>query len=96
MDKMQPTLSIDDGGTKVWRLDGKLHRLDGPAVEYPHGEKVWCMNGILHRTDGPAFEYPDGRKSWYLHNKSLSLDDWLDQNPNMTDEEKVMMKLKYG
>jgi hypothetical protein len=31
-----------------------------------------------------------------LHNTRLSFDDWLNQNPDMTNEEKVMLKLQYG
>ncbi len=27
--------------TKSWYLNGKLHRTDGPAVEYPNGTKIW-------------------------------------------------------
>ena len=44
---------------------GKLHRIDGPAVEYPNGDKFWCQNGKRHRIDGPAVEYSDGTKHWY-------------------------------
>jgi hypothetical protein len=32
-------------GTKRWRIDGKLHREDGPAVEYADGTKRWYLNG---------------------------------------------------
>lgn len=28
-----------------WRLDGKLHREDGPAVEYANGDQCWYING---------------------------------------------------
>jgi hypothetical protein len=28
-----PTMFVDDKGTKRWRLHGKLHRVDGPAIE---------------------------------------------------------------
>jgi hypothetical protein len=49
-----------------WRLNGELHREDGPAVEWADGDKMWCLNGLLHRLDGPAVEYANGYKSWYL------------------------------
>ena len=29
----------------VWRLDGKIHREDGPAIEYASGDKEWWLNG---------------------------------------------------
>ena len=51
---------------KAWRNEqGRLHRDDGPAVEYADGSKYWYQNGQLHRLDGPAIEYDDGSKYWY-------------------------------
>ena len=60
------------GGSKQWRLHDKLHRVDGPAVEYADGTKMWYLRGERHRTDGPAVEYADGRKQWYLNDKLLT------------------------
>jgi hypothetical protein len=68
---MKNGLYVDEDGTKYWYLNGKLHKEDGPAVEYVDGTKHWCLNGKLHREDGPAIEYADGGKAWYLHNKRL-------------------------
>jgi hypothetical protein len=62
-----PVIGTD--GTKMWYQDGKLHRTDGPAVEYTDGGKFWYQNGKPHRTDGPAVEEPDGTKMWYLNDK---------------------------
>ena len=28
-----------------WYINGKLHREDGPAVEYANGYKGWWLNG---------------------------------------------------
>jgi hypothetical protein len=53
-------------GTKHWYKEGKLHREDGPAVEWIIGYKEWWVEGLRHRTDGPAIEYPNGEKSWYI------------------------------
>jgi hypothetical protein len=39
------TVTVDDEGTKRWIVDGKLHRTDGPAIEYADGEKHWFQNG---------------------------------------------------
>jgi|TARA_R110000851_G_scaffold107800_2_gene228279 hypothetical protein len=84
-------------GDTWWYLDGKLHRTDGPAIDYPDGTKQWYHQGSRHRTDGPAVEYPDGSKSWWLRGYwQPNFDLWLDQNTELTGEEKVMMKLKYG
>ena len=52
--------------------DGKLHRKDGPAIEYPNGDKEWYLNGELHREDGPAIEYPNGGNVWYLNDIKYS------------------------
>jgi hypothetical protein len=63
MDK--PILKIFDNGSKVWYLNGQLHREDGPAVEDISGYKQWWLNGKFHRKDGPAIERPSGFKIWY-------------------------------
>jgi hypothetical protein len=60
-------VKVEYDGTKKWYLNGKLHREDGPAIEYPSGTKEWHLNGKLHREDGPAVEYWSGAKRWYLY-----------------------------
>jgi hypothetical protein len=88
---------INEYGSKVWRdTKGRNHRDDGPAVVRTNGVKVWCQHGMWHRADGPAIEYADGRKSWYIHGQEYSVDEWLDVNPDLTHEEKVIIKLQYG
>lgn len=47
----------------------KLHREDGPAVEYDNGDHEWWVNGKLHRLDGPAVEYADGGHEWWVYGK---------------------------
>jgi hypothetical protein len=59
---------VDDYGTKRWFLNDKLHREDGPAVEYTDGRN-WYLNGKLHRVDGPAMECYNGSKYWFLNDK---------------------------
>jgi|SRR5579859_4154648 len=59
-------------GTKRWFLNGKLHREDGPAVEYTDGYKAWYLNDELHREDGPAVEFTDGYKDWYYHGELIT------------------------
>ena len=58
---MKNGLIITDGG-KEWWIKGKLHREDGPAIEYANGNKSWWINGKRHREDGPAIEFADGDK----------------------------------
>jgi hypothetical protein len=54
-----------DNESASYFLNGRLHREDGPAIEYNNGDKFWCLNGRLHREDGPAIEYSNGDKYWY-------------------------------
>ena len=58
---------ISSNGNKYWYLNGKQHRVDGPAVECSDGTKYWYLNGKRHRVDGPAVEYSDGSGYWYLN-----------------------------
>ena len=60
-----------DGG-KIWYLNGKLHREDGPAIEYTDVNEQWYLNGKLHREDGPAIEHTNGDKYWYLNGKIMT------------------------
>jgi hypothetical protein len=87
---------IDAHGTKRWfDANGKFHRDNGPAVEYAHGDKSWYQYGVRHRDDGPAVEYASGGKFWCQHGKWLPFAQWLEE-VDISDENKVMMKLKYG
>jgi hypothetical protein len=61
------TVTVYPNGTKYWYLNGKLHREDGPAIEYADGAKYWYLNCKLHREDGPAIEWANGDKLWYLN-----------------------------
>jgi hypothetical protein len=96
MDDMQPTMTMDVDGNKGWYINSKLHRTDGPAAEYLSGSKTWWVNGKRHRTDGPACEWDDGGIEWYLDHQRYKFDEWLEANTDLTDGEKVMMKLQYG
>jgi hypothetical protein len=57
-----------------YRLNGLLHREDGPAIEWKSGSKEWLLNGKLHRISGPAREWVNGNKSWWLNGKLHRLD----------------------
>ena len=48
-----------------WMFEGKLHRENGPAIEYVDGAQSWLIEGKLHRSDGPAFISAAGHKVWY-------------------------------
>lgn len=51
-----------------------LHRLDGPAVEWPNGTKLWYVNDKRHRIDGPAVVHPSGHKEWWVDGKRHRVD----------------------
>jgi hypothetical protein len=69
-------VKVSSNGSKYWYLNDKLHREDGPAIEYSNGTKSWYKNGEYHREDGPATEYYDGSKSWWLNGERYSEKDW--------------------
>jgi len=76
------TVEVSPDGSKIWRLNGLLHREDGPAKEYAEGDKKWYLKGQRHREDGPAKEYADGTKCWYLKGTRHRVDgpavEWAD------------------
>ena len=71
-------VEVYSNGNTYWYAwsgeERKLHRLDGPAVEYADGRRAWYQNGRPHRTDGPVIEYPDGYRAWYQNGLLHRLD----------------------
>jgi len=57
---------------KEWYLNGRLHREDGPAMEFPNGDKFWYLNGKLHRECGAAIEWDSGDKNWWLNGEEVT------------------------
>ena len=76
-------------------MNDKLHRTDGPAIEYADGYKEWYLNGELHREDGPAIEYASGDKEWYLSNVRYTFEEWLELTP-LSSQEKLKLRLQYA
>jgi hypothetical protein len=66
------TVKVDDYKNRWWCVNDKLHREDGPAVEYADGTKHWYLKGKFHREDGPAVECANGSKYWYLNGDRLT------------------------
>jgi len=56
----------------VYLVSGKLHRDDGPAVEYSNGRKEWWIDGKRHREDGPAIMLSNGDEEWFINGRELS------------------------
>ena len=61
---------------------GKLHHIDGPAIEYVDGRKEWWIDGKRHRLDGPAIEWADGTKEWCINGQHVTkeINNWLHEN----------------
>src|SRR5689334_5937524 len=59
-----PVLTVDSSGRREWKLDGDLHRDDGPAVRLPDGTTEWWRHGRPHRVGAPAVESADGTLEW--------------------------------
>ena len=68
------------------RVDGKLHRLDGPAVQHTTGAKFWYVDGKLHRTDGPAAEWAGGTKYWFINGVSLTEEQFKEKTAPVAKE----------
>jgi hypothetical protein len=71
------TVKVFDNGDRIWYLNGKYHREDGPACEYYNGDRYWFLNGNLHREDGPAIEGAYGFRRWYLHDVEYTEEEFL-------------------
>ena len=67
---------VSQFGDKWWYLNGKIHRENGPAIEYRNGDKEWYLNGKIHRENGPAIEWADGTKHWYLNGRCYTESDY--------------------
>ena len=73
-------VKVKDNGTREWFQNGKLHRLDGPAVEWSSGGKEWYQNGKFHRLDGPAVELANGDKAWHIEGRKLTEEEFNNRN----------------
>ena len=66
---------VYDSGTTHWKLNGKMHRENGPALIVcgtANDFISYYINDRLHRLDGPAIEYANGQNVWYLYGKWIS------------------------
>ena len=65
MPSPQPRKVSHANGGYEYRLNGELHREDGPAVDSGKGDQWWFRHNLLHREDGPAVTHASGSKWWY-------------------------------
>ncbi len=68
-DDIPYNVSKSDVG-EFWFYNKNLHRVKGPAANYPDGRKIWWFHGKIHRLDGPAIDYQN-EKSWYYQGKKI-------------------------
>ena len=48
---------------------GRIHREDGPAIEFFNGDRYWLFEGLRRRVSGPAVELSGGARFWYKRGK---------------------------
>lgn len=68
--------NIDKNGNESWYKNGRLHRIDGPAITLLHTdppEYYWYKNGKEHRKNGPAI-IKNNTEYWYKNGKLHRLD----------------------
>jgi hypothetical protein len=85
---------------------GRLHRVDGPAVEYRDGSWDYYLDGHSHRDDGPAY-YRVSMVSGMIENKYvyhlygveyMDIEYWVEDLVRFgykTKEEAFMLYLKW-
>ena len=85
MSKQIYEVHVFKNGSKHWFQNNRLHREDGPAIEYANGDKFWYQKGQRHREDGPASECTNGDKYWYLKDISFTKEEF-DQKMSKRDD----------
>ena len=85
-------------GHQGWRVNGRLHREDGPAAIAPDGTKEWYQNDKLHREDGPAYIGANGTQEWWVNGKNITneVNQWFEEcnltYDTMEFEDKMALK----
>ena len=72
------------------------YAVEQPDGSYLHndGDIFWYNEvGQRHRKDGPAVIKSDGEIYWYFNGREYKFDDWL--KLNKTDEQKMLLRLRY-
>lgn len=85
------TVKVHTNGDREWYQNDKLHRTDGPAVEWTNGDRQWWQKGLLHRTDGPAVEFASGDREWYIEGKYLTEEQFNQKTQKPTCEGKTVI-----
>lgn len=91
---VERTVSVT--GNIRYQINGKYHREDGPAFIGVNGAEGWAINGRTHRIDGPAITWNDGTVEWYVNNKRCDTIAEYKEAANLSDEDILVLILKYG
>ena len=83
---MNYEIKINEYGDKFYYVNKKLHREDGPAIEWFDKTCSWYKNGVAHREEGPAIETVDGYKAWRIEGKLHRKDGPAIEHVNGTKE----------
>ncbi len=62
---------VNKEGVKHYYLDGKLHRENGPAIEYPDNSPWWFINDEFRPEDEISLEQNTSSKFWYLNGQRI-------------------------
>jgi len=57
---------------KAFYLNGLLHRVDGPAIEWADGSQFWYLHGILLTKEAHKKMM---NKQWYLNGKEVTVEE---------------------
>lgn len=60
-----------DGANHWTNEEGRLHREDGPAIEYLNGDWSWLFNGKWHRISGPS-EWIGRKYGWWVNDENIT------------------------
>jgi hypothetical protein len=88
-------VKVYNNRTEWFNLEGKLHREDGPAVEWANGDKCYYINGKLHREDGPALEFANGDKAYYINDEYLTEEEFNNRNKSCENKIVEIEGVKY-
>jgi len=86
---------INISGREYFNLSYKERKAKTYCIEYHNRSIYWKVNDKLHREDGPALRSFDGICYWWLNDKLYTFEEWLEKTP-ISDEEKILLKLKYS
>ena len=81
--KIHTRRKLKPNRTEYYDAEGRLHREDGPALEWDYGQKEYVIHGQRHRIDGPAVVWWNGDVEYWLNNRQVTAADM----PNLTLED---------